>query len=257
MHPILFKIGPLTIRYYGVLIATGFLVGLWLSAKYAEKKGLKKDLIYDLGFYLFLGGLIGARIIYILFTDLKYYIKNPLHVFSIWEGGLAIHGAILGGIVVIYFFSKKYKISFLKLADIFSPGVLLGTAIGRIGCFMNGCSYGLPTKLPWGLIYSPISEAGIKFNGQPLHPVQLYESFLAFFGFLILYKLSKKKYFTGYLFFMYAIIYSVIRFFVEFFREAVRIKFLFNISEAQILSIFVIILCIILIYKNKKLEKVK
>ena len=188
MYPIIAKIGPVTIYSYGMMVAIAFLVGISVAKLEAARKNIKPDLVYDFGFYLAAGSIIGARIYYILFFGLKGFLDDPISIFKIWQGGLAIHGAIAGGIITGAIFSKVRKISFWKLADLISPSIILGQAIGRIGCFLNGCCYGINN-----------------------HPAQLYELVLDFMGFLLLWGLRKKLKFEGALFLLYLMLYAVIR----------------------------------------------
>jgi phosphatidylglycerol:prolipoprotein diacylglycerol transferase len=241
MHPVLIQIGPLTLRWYGVMIALACLAGLLLAKKEAERKGIDKERIEDFFLYAIIGAIIGARLYYIAFTDLSQLWMNPLSVFAIWQGGLAIHGAILGGLMVAAFYTWRQNISFAKFTDTLAPSLILGQAIGRIGCFLNGDAHGFPTSLPWGIVYSPESPAGQMFPGQPLHPTQLYEMILNSIIFMVLWKIRKKFKIDGYLFILYVISYSVVRIFVEHFR-ADKLTYFSNLSAAQSIGIFGIVL---------------
>jgi phosphatidylglycerol:prolipoprotein diacylglycerol transferase len=232
MHPVLAEIGPLTLRWYGVMIATAILVGVWLAGREGERKGFERQKIFDFAFYVILAGILGARVYFVLFSDLGYFLAQPLKIVAFWEGGLAIHGAIIGGILVAAWFTWKEKIPFWKWADTLAPSLILGQAIGRIGCFLIGDAHGIPTTLPWGLVYSPDSPAGQMFPGQPLHPTQLYELGFNLIIFALLWKLRKRDFFDGFLFLLYVILYSSIRIFVEHFR-ADQLTYFGNISAAQ------------------------
>lgn len=165
MHPILIQIGPVVIRWYGAMIVIAIWVGLWLAGREAERKGIDKDKIQEFLLYAIFGAVIGSRLYYVAFTDLTMLWKNPLEVLAIWQGGLAIHGAILAGLVVCVLYAKKHKIPLGKFVDTLTPSLILGQAIGRIGCFFNGDAHGYPTRMPWGLVYSPESPAGQMFPG--------------------------------------------------------------------------------------------
>ena len=253
MNPVLLEIGPLTIRWYGVMIATACMLGIWLAGKEALRKGLDKKNIQGFSLYAVIGAIIGARLYYVAFEDWSLFLKNPLSLFAIWQGGLAIHGGILGGLLVGLFYTRKHKISFLKLADTFAPSIILGQAIGRVGCFFNGDAHGYPTNLPWGIVFSPETPAGQMFPGQALHPTQLYEMILNLIIFGILWGLRKKIKKDGYLFFLYVMFYSIIRIFVEHFR-ADKLTYLSQISAAQSIGILGIVLSIsfMLYLKGKK-----
>lgn len=245
MHPVLIELGPLVIRWYGLMIAVACVLGIWLAGKEAERKGINKDKIQDFFLYIIFGALIGARFYYVAFSDWAYFSDNPLSVFAIWQGGLAIHGGVLGGVLVGLFYTRRKKVSFWKFADMVAPSLILGQAIGRIGCFFNGDAHGYPTNLPWGLVYSPESPAGQMFPGQPLHPTQLYEMVFNLIIFVVLWKVRKKIKVDGHLFFLYVILYSVIRIFVEHFR-ADKLTYFGDISSAQSIGVIGIVLSLIL-----------
>jgi phosphatidylglycerol:prolipoprotein diacylglycerol transferase len=203
MHPIIAKIGPFTIYSYGMMVAIAFLFGIFIAKKEAVRKNIKPDLVYDLGFYLLIGSIAGARIFYIIFFGLKDFLADPISIFRVWEGGLAIHGGIFGGIITGIIFAKIRKMSFWLLADLIAPSLILGQAIGRIGCFLNGCCFGVPMK---------------PFLCMNRHPTQIYEMALDLAGFFLLWSLRKKVKFEGGLFLLYLMAYGVIRSIVSQFR---------------------------------------
>jgi phosphatidylglycerol:prolipoprotein diacylglycerol transferase len=256
MHPVLIQIGPLTIRWYGVMIATAVLVGLWLAGREGVRRGFERQKIQDFSFFLIIAGLIGARIYFVLFSDVSSFLAKPLRLLAFWEGGLAIHGAIIGGIVaaIWYTWRERERIPFWKWTDTFAPSLILGQAIGRIGCFLNGDAHGYPTTLPWGLVYAPDSPAGQMFPGQPLHPTQLYELGFNLGIFLVLWRLRKKNFFDGFLFLLYVILYSSIRIFVEYFR-ADKLTYFGDISAAQTLGIAAIAISLGLIIALSRRER--
>ncbi|MFC1862613.1 prolipoprotein diacylglyceryl transferase [Thermodesulfobacteriota bacterium] len=151
MHPVLIEIGPLVIRWYGVMIAVACMVGLWVAGIEAERKGISKEKIQSFFIYAIIGGIVGARLYYVVFSDFTQFKTAPFSIFAIWQGGLAIHGGILGGLVVSVIYTRIQKISFWKLADTLAPSLILGQAIGRIGCLLNGDAHGYPTDQPWVL----------------------------------------------------------------------------------------------------------
>ncbi len=236
MHPVLVKIGPVEIRYYGLMYVVGIVIGLFLLRREVDRKriGLTKDDVISYVFWTVVGGILGARIYYVIFMWKDFYAANPLEIFALWHGGLAIHGGILGGALFIYLFSRVKNVHYFDLLDATAPLLALGQAFGRIGNFMNGDAHGLPTKLPWGIVFPEDSPAGMQFPGQPLHPVMLYELALNLISFFILWKLRKGNYKRGFIFDMYLINYGVIRFFVSFFRADSLM--LGNLRGAQVLS---------------------
>ncbi len=236
------------------MIASGYLMGMWIAGREAERKGLNTEILSDFFLYVIIGAIMGARIYYVAFGDRAGFLKNPLSVFAIWQGGLAIHGGILGGLIIAVLFTKRHQIPFWQFADAMTPSLILGQAIGRIGCFLNGDAHGYPTDKPWGLIYSPDSPAGQMFPAQPLHPTQLYEMFFDLIIFGILWIMRKKIKGNGQLFLLYIVLYSSIRIFVEHFR-ADRLTFMGNISSAQSIGILGVILGIslmLILRQNRK-----
>ncbi len=219
MYPILFQWGPITIRFYGLMYVIAIIVGTYLIKREIRRKNLSltEDNLYNLVLLVFFAGLIGARLFYVIFS-LDYYLANPKEIPAIWHGGLAIHGGLIGGFIAGYWYAKDKKIPFLLLADIFAPSIILGQVFGRFGNFMNGDAHGIPTDLPWGMVFPPDSIAGQQFGQIPLHPVMLYELVLNLIIFFILRKLRLKLSKNGYITCLYLIFYSIARFFVSFFR---------------------------------------
>ncbi|MDA3918495.1 MAG: prolipoprotein diacylglyceryl transferase [Deltaproteobacteria bacterium] len=245
MHPVFLQIGPLTLRWYGIMIALACMAGLWIAKKEADRNQIAKGKIEDFFLIAMICAVAGARFYYIAFTQPALFWENPLSVLAIWEGGLAIHGAILGGLLAGFVYTRQQRISFWKFADTLAPSLILGQAIGRIGCFLNGDAHGYPTDRPWGMIYSQQSPAGQMFPGQTLHPTQLYEMVFNLVIFGVLWILRKKIKTMGNLFLLYIILYSSGRIFVEHFR-ADKLIYLSNISAAQSIGVFGIFTALIL-----------
>ncbi len=247
MHPVLIQVGPIVIRWYGVMIASACIIGIWLAGKEAQRKGIKEDRIFGFSICCIAGAIIGARLYYVAFADAARFWENPFSVFAIWQGGLAIHGGILGGLLSAILYTSIQKLPFWKFADAMAPPLILGQAIGRIGCFLNGDAYGYPTGLPWGVVYSPESPAGQMFPGQPLHPTQLYEMGFDLIIFGVLWKMRRHLKVDGHLFLLYVILYSAIRILVEYFR-ADKLFYWGSISVAQSIGTIGVVLSIILMF---------
>lgn len=208
MHPIICKIGPLTIYSYGVMMALAVIICAVLMSKDASRSlKIKPEIIFDLVFWVVLAGILGARIFYV-FLNLDYFRGDPLEIIQIQKGGLAWQGGLLAGIPTGIFYIRKHALPFGKTLDLAAPYIALGHSIGRIGCFLNGCCYG--KEVFWG-IYFPVYHAH-------LHPTQLYESLSLFFIFLILRKYQKLNQTPGRVFIAYLFLASLERFVVEFFR---------------------------------------
>lgn len=242
MHPDLFRIGPITIHTYGVMVAIGFLLGMGLALRQARKEGIPSERISDLSFYLLLAAIIGSRVFYILLNP-GPYIKNPLAIFKIWEGGLVFYGGLIFAVITGMIYIKRHGLHLWQIADIFAPSIAIGHAIGRLGCFFAGCCHGRPAEVPWAVTFTdPHSLAPL---GIPLHPTQLYESAGEFVIFLILILLRKRQAFKGELFWTYVMLYSILRFSVEFFRgDAARGMLAEGLSLAQAISVIMFFIAV-------------
>lgn len=235
MHPILLKLGPITLRSYGLMIFIGILTGLLWTKKEFERKKLPKDLLYDFLIVAVIFGIFGARLLYVA-LNWKIYIANISAIPMIWaDGGLSFHGAVGGGILAGLLLTRRYKVSFWKVADAVAPALAIGHFFGRIGCFLNGCCHGVPTNMPWGFkFFNPI----LGVDTLPSHPTQLYEAFGLLVLFFLLAKLSKQPPYEGAVFVWWVILYSVLRFIVEFWRAGATANLVNGLTEAQWLSLF-------------------
>ncbi|WP_449417537.1 prolipoprotein diacylglyceryl transferase [Phormidium nigroviride] len=221
--PIIFSLGPLSIRWYGLLIASAVLIGVNLSQYLAERRRINPETIGDLAIWLVVGAIPCARLYYVLF-EWQQYSQNPGDIIAIWKGGIAIHGAILGGLTATLIFSKIQQISFWQLADLMAPSVILGQAIGRWGNFFNSEAFGGPTDLPWKLYIPPEHRYGLPPEYRQFeyfHPTFLYESLwnLTVFGLLLTLFFQdlqgKRRLKTGTLFLVYIATYSTGRIWIE------------------------------------------
>lgn len=220
--PILLKIGPLTIRWYGLLIATAVLLGVSLSQYLAKRRHINPDLLGDLVIWLVVAAIPAARLYYVLF-EWSEYAQHPERIIAIWQGGIAIHGAILGGVVAALIFARVKQISFWQLADLVAPSLILGQAIGRWGNFFNSEAFGSPTNLPWKL-FIPLDRRPPEYaDFAYFHPTFLYESLwdLIVFGLLLtlfFQGLKGLRLKVGTLFLVYLVTYSLGRLWIEGFR---------------------------------------
>lgn len=183
--PILVKLGPLTIRWYGLLIASAVLIGVSLSQYLAKRRNVDPNAIADLAIWLVIGAIPCARLYYVLF-EWEQYAQRPEDIIAIWKGGIAIHGAILGGLIATIIFARMQKLSVWLLADLVVPSLILGQAIGRWGNFFNSEAFGSPTNLPWKLYIPPQQRPPAYINYQYFHPTFLYESLWNVLIFVIL-----------------------------------------------------------------------
>lgn len=245
-----------TIRFYGVIIAFGFILAVLFGGRMAYKWKMDLNKMLDVLLYGTVAGIIGARLYYVIF-EWNSYKNDLLSVFKIWEGGLAIYGGIIGGILAAYFVCKKNGLNFLKLLDLFGMSVLIGQGIGRWGNFTNQEAFGTNTELPWGMWsekvadyinvnYATLSANGIDMDsGSPVHPTFLYESIWCLLGFLILYIVCKRfRKFDGQLILGYGVIYGLERTVVEGLRTDSLYIANTNIRVSQILSLIIAVLCL-------------
>lgn len=253
MYPELFHIGNFPVNTYGVFLAIAFLSAIVLTVKLGERDGLPRDRIYDLSLWMLLASLIGSKLL-MLFTEPEYR-ENPLRLVSLdfLRSGGVFYGGLLGAIVVGYFLMRRYQLPWWKTADACAPGIALGNFFGRQGCFAAGCCWGKPTEMPWGVKFSELSHqiTGVPIH-TPLHPTQLYESFSLLLVFVLLVWLHKRKSFDGQVLLVYALLYSIIRFVIEFFRDDPRgdifgLTTLTGLSTSQLISILVGIAALVLL----------
>ena len=228
--PMGFEIGPVYVRFYGIIIMLGALAASVLAASEAKRRDQDPELVWDGLVWVLIGGIIGARLWHIFTptpTDIaiglttKYYLTHPLDALNIRSGGLGIPGAVIGGIIALYFFCRKKKTSFAMWVDIAAPGLALGQAIGRWGNFINQELYGPPTDLPWGIFIEPQYRLPGYENFERFHPLFLYESLWNLMNMAVLLFLQRKfanKLKTGDLLLVYMIIYPIGRFLLEFIR---------------------------------------
>jgi phosphatidylglycerol:prolipoprotein diacylglycerol transferase len=245
MYPIIAKIGPLYVYSYGMMVAIGFAVATLLAYRHADDFGISKEKIIDLGIVMLIGGIIGARIVYIA-LNFRYYTRNPLEIVNLTKGGLVWYGAFIFGMIASAWFLKKNRINFWTAADLFAPYMALAQAFGRIGCLLNGCCYG--SAAPSGFILSVV------FPGESIsrYPTQMFSAIALFFIFVILRIWQKKRRFNGEIFLGYGLLYTIKRFGVEFFRGDYP-KILYGLTISQLISVVIFIVCLImLIYRYLK-----
>ncbi|MDF2892504.1 MAG: lgt1 [Clostridia bacterium] len=244
MNPVAFEIFGLSIRWYGILLSTGIMVGILLAYNEAKRLGRNPEYIIDLSLWCVPAAVIGARLYYVL-LEWDYYNGDIMRMINIREGGLAIHGALIAAVLTGYIFTRIKKISFWETADIVAPSIIIGQAIGRWGNFVNGEAHGGPTNLPWGILV----------DGVRVHPTFLYESLwnLGVFLILILYRRKKKA--NGEIFLLYGVLYSLGRFWIEGMRT--DSLWFMGMRAAQLISLAIIVVFSIMIYiirhrKNSK-----
>jgi len=250
---ILISFGPITLYWYGLLMVISILGALTLSFYLARYYHISTETVFDLAFWLIINGLIGARI-YDDLLQLPYYINHPLQSLQIWKGGLAIHGAIIAGLITVIIFAKRRKLSFWKLTAIFVPGLALAQSIGRWGNYFNQEIFGLPTSWPWGIPIDLINRPINYISESYFHPTFLYESLgcllisaiLLLFSFYNIKRNHLNELFYTSVLVIYMVLYSILRFFLEFIRLD-ETPGLFGLRWPQVVSLIIIILSNLLI----------
>ncbi len=259
MHPDLFRIGPVIIHSYGTLLMLGFICGILLSRREARRLGVSPDLPLDLGVWILIASVVFARALFVAmnWVDFSPY---PLSALYVWrEGGLSFHGGLLGGVMAVLAFAHRNKLSFWLLADVMTPGLVLGYGIARFGCLLNGCCYGAPTDLPWGICFPYYADSQI--TTEPSHPTQIYSALGSFFILAVLMLVRTRLSGRGQLFCLYLALYSPLRALIEILRKGYTAQVLFDgITQGQAASALIFICAVagfILLGKRAQVSSAK
>jgi len=231
MFPRIVEIGPFTLYSFGLMVILGFGAGMWLAARLARRRGLPGDAFLDAAVVILFASVAGARLLFVL-LNWKEYSQHLAEVAALWRGGMSFHGGVIAGVAAGVLYMRRHKIPVLAMADAAAPGIALGYAIGRIGCFLNGCCYGCPTELPWG-VHFPGTAPGVH-----MHPTQIYAMIanLALCAFLARAYLRPHR--LGQIIALYVAGYSLYRFLIESLRKGYTADVLaFGLTDAQVFSI--------------------
>ena len=253
MFPKLFSYGSFFIPTYGVLVALGFLAGLMVTMHLAKRAGVSVEKVTNLAVYCAIAGVVGAKLFMFLF-DWNYYAQNPGEIFTLstLQAAGVFHGGFIAALLVAYFYMRKQQLPVLPTMDLFAPGVAIGQSIGRLGCFAAGCCWGRECTLPWGVHFRSDFAAPVPLN-IPLHPVQLYEAIPNFFLFLFLFKMAQRKHRPGQTIGLYLVLYSTLRFCVEFFRNHEQ-SLILGLSLTQWISLALLTLGAFILLKARAPE---
>ena len=222
-----FPLGPLFIRFYGIILMLGAVSGAWLATREAKRRGHEPEIVWDLLTYLLIGGILGARLWHILTPPpssgitASWYLTHPLDALAIWKGGLGIPGAVIGGVIVLFSYTRNHKLNFAEWTDIAAPGLALGQAIGRWGNFFNQELYGAPTNLPWRIFIDPAHRLSGYLDVEYYHPLFLYESIWNLGNMFLLLWISRRyanRLKNGDIFLLYLVIYPLGRLLLDFLR---------------------------------------
>jgi len=255
VHRIAFEIGSFSVHWYGVLVAAGFLAGLWSASRRGLRDGIPPEQVADLGVWLIVGSLVGARTLYVVSYWQDSFAGKPwTEIFMVRHGGLVFYGGLIGASAATLIYVWRKRLSLWRMADALSPSIALGYVPGRIGCLMDGCCYGRPTDLPWAIHFPPEHET----QGIGVHPTQIYDSFLNLVLYLGLAWLYRRKKFDGQVFAAYLAGYAVTRSFVEMFRGDYPVRYFGGwATPAQLVSLAVLAAGLILFWKLPRAAKPK
>jgi phosphatidylglycerol:prolipoprotein diacylglycerol transferase len=246
MYPLLFKLGPLSIYSYGVLLATAYIVGLQLALRRADRAGLSGQRVMDLGIFIIISALVGAKLM-LFIVEFKQFTSEPARLMVLLKSGGVFYGGLLLGLPVAWWYIQRHKLPLWTTCDLFAPGLALGHSIGRMGCLLAGCCYGLATDVPWAITFT--SSLAATNVGTPLgialHPTQVYEAVaeLAIFGFLLVGE-RRWRHFAGRTFWTYLLLYPISRIIIEFYRGDPRGMVIGSVSTSQFLSALLVPLAI-------------
>jgi len=235
MYRTFFTIGPVAVHSYGVLLMLGFIAGILLARREARRVGLSPEVPLDLGVWILVAGVLGARGLYVA-LNWSFFAANPIEALRIWhEGGLSFYGGLLGGVVAGLIFTWRRGLSFWSVADMLAPGLALGYGIARFGCLLNGCCYGAPTSLPWGMRFPLWPDSAILTD--PSHPTQIYSALGSFAVLGVLMAVRRRLQVPGQLFLLYLMLYAVVRSTVEVLRKGYTAEVLVGgLTQAQVAS---------------------
>ncbi len=248
MYPELFSIGPITVYSYGVLLAASYLLGLWLAMRRAKQWGLEPSRVLDLGIYIIIAALIGAKLL-LLIVDFDQFSRSTADLLSLARSGGVFYGGLILAVGVAFWYVIKHRLPLWTTCDVFAPGIALGHVTGRLGCLAAGCCYGRPTELPWGITFTnPLAAANVGTPlGIALHPTQIYEAGAELLILLFLLGTERRgKPFAGRTFWGYMFLYAVSRYIIEMYRGDPRGEVL-GVSTSQFISLVLAPLSIIML----------
>jgi phosphatidylglycerol---prolipoprotein diacylglyceryl transferase len=248
MYPRLFELGPITVYTYGVLLAAAYLLGLKFAMVRAKKRGLDEARVLDLGIYIIISALVGAKLL-LLVTDFHTFTSDPKELLTLARSGGVFYGGLILAVTVALWYIRKIRLPLWTTCDVFAPGIALGHVVGRFGCLFAGCCFGKPTTKPWGITFTdPFAAANVGTPlGVPLHPTQLYEAGAELIILIVLLWTERKgRPFAGRTFWLYMLLYAVSRFIIEFFRGDDRGN-VGVLSTSQFISVLLFPLAIVML----------
>src|SRR5215212_411928 len=254
MYPRLFELGPVTVYTYGVLLAAAYLLGLKLAMVRAKARGLDANRVLDLGIYIIISALIGAKLL-LLIADFKTFTADPRELLTLARSGGVFYGGLILAVIVALWYIRKIGLPLWTTCDVFAPGIALGHVVGRFGCLFAGCCFGKPTTKPWGITFTdPFAAANVGTPlGVPLHPTQLYEAGAELLILILLLGTERKgRAYPGRTFWLYMLLYGISRFIIEFYRGDERGS-VGMFSTSQFISLLLVPLALgMLVYLSRR-----
>ncbi len=256
MHPEILRWGVLRITSYGLMLAVAFLVGTWLALRESRRLGLDEDHVVTVILVALVAGVVGARALYVA-EHLRDFRGSYLSVLALWQGGLTLYGGVVAGTVAGLFVARRMGLPMWVTADALAPSLALGTVFGRVGCFLNGCCYGHPTRLPWGVVFPPDSFAGLEFGPVPVHPAQLYFAAAGLLLFGVIWWMRRRVRVPGVLLWSLIALMALVRIPLDLTRvyeaEATIAEFgVVRISESQVTSVAMLLFALLMIARLKR-----
>jgi len=256
MFPDVFSWGVLHVRSYGLMLAIAFLVGTWLGLKEARRLRLDPDHLVTVVLVTLVSSVIGARLLYVI-EHIGEFQGQWGSMLAVWQGGLTLYGGVVAGTLAALLTARRLGMPMWSVADALTPAVALGTMFGRIGCFLNGCCYGRPTHMPWGVVSPPDSFAGLEFGETPIHPAQLYNALFGLVLFIVLWKLRTRVRVPGTLFWSFIVAFALGRIVLDFFRAYEPAARLFPvgpvaITESQLTSMALALFGVLMLFRLRR-----
>jgi phosphatidylglycerol---prolipoprotein diacylglyceryl transferase len=252
VQQVAFHFGGLTIHWYGILVALGFIAGLWTASRRAPRAGISSEVVFDLGPILLISAFIGARVLHVIsYWDESFAGKPWWEIFMVHRGGLVYYGGLIGASLACIIYARIRKVPLWKLADVLTPSVALGYMFGRLGCLMTGCCYGRACDLPWGIQFPP----GHETHPDRVHPTQIYDSVLNLGLYAGLAWLFRHKRFDGQVFAVYLIAYAVLRSIVESFRGDYPVRYGGWATPAHLVSVAILLIGLFLLWQLPRLSR--
>ena len=255
MHPELFHLGPLQVRSFGLMIALAFLVGTWLGLRESGRLGLDEDKVVSVILAAMVAAVLGARLLFVV-EHIEDFVREPASVLAVWQGGLTLYGGVVAGVLAGVVAAGRLGLPRWVVADALAPSLALGTAFGRVGCFLNGCCYGRPTTLPWGVVFPAGSPAVLEFGDTPVHPSQLYNVAAGLAMFAVMWAVRKRIRPAGVLFWGFLVAFAVVRVPIDMTRtyeaNAIVLRRPFELTESQITSFALALFGVLMILRLRR-----